>query len=188
MDEWQRQMKIFILAEVSKCCLWVGRVLLIKYTWHITVQVPEKQLCFKVQCRIKKSEFSVFLYKKEKETLKKDRFFWETASMPFVFSSLCGPETVRWLTSSERRSVKLSVDYFSLISIYKSPVIHYLHSYLAVIFVGQQWLNLSQGLIDRVRSSLSTLLKLKTNVSAPFMGRSAVKLACLVIADRSGMF
>lgn len=42
------------------------------------------------------------------------------------------------LASSERRSVKLSVDYFSLISIYKSPVIQYLHSYLAVIFVGHQ--------------------------------------------------
>lgn len=42
------------------------------------------------------------------------------------------------VTSSEKRSVKLSVDYFSLISIYKSPVIQYLHSYLAVIFVGHQ--------------------------------------------------
>lgn len=101
---------------------------------------------------------------------------------------LCSPETEHWVTSSERRSVGLSVDYFSLISIYKSPVIQYLHSYLAVIFVGHQWLNLSRGLIDGVRSSLSTLLKLKTNVSAPFMGRSFVKLAWLVIADRSGMF
>lgn len=101
---------------------------------------------------------------------------------------LCSPETEHWVTSSERRSVGLSVDYFSLISIYKSPVIQYLHSYLAVIFVGHQWLNLSRGLIDGVRSSLSTLLKLKTNVSAPFMGRSSVKLAWLVIADRSGMF
>lgn len=160
-------------------------VLIIKYTWHITVYV----LCFKVQRWIKRENS---LLKKKcpgKKNIRKVGGGGATASIPFVsFSSLCGPETQHWVTSSEKRSVKLSVDYFFLISIYKSPVIQYLHSYLAVIFVGHQWLNLSQGLIDGVRSSLSTLLKLKTNVSAPFMGRSSVKLACLVIADRSGMF
>lgn len=36
-----------------------------------------------------------FSVKEKKKALEKDRFFWETASMPFVFSSLCGPETVR---------------------------------------------------------------------------------------------
>lgn len=69
--------------------------------------------------------------------------------------------------TSEDRSGELSLDYGVLISIYKSLVIRYLHSYLVLISVGQQLLNLSPGLIDGVRSSLSTLLKLKRNVSSP---------------------
>lgn len=171
---------IFISAEVSMCFVRWGKI----NKLHLTQKSVSSQ---KTSFALKFGEGSNSPDKEKGG----DSIFFSTQKLHLCLLSvlsLCGPETVHWLTSSEKRSVKLSVDYFSLISIYKSPVIHYLHSYLAVIFVGQRWLNLSRGLIDRVRSSLSTLLKLKTNVSALFMGRSAVKLARLVITDRSGMF